>query len=132
MINAEILATIKPSACLINISYDGIVDHTALSKALQDCKLVGAASYVYPKEPLRSNSPLWVMPNIILTPHISGARYHYNERTVALFANNLNHYLSAVYRFSIFLILNTGTKGNVTYFVALYINEIPFRPGCPL
>jgi phosphoglycerate dehydrogenase-like enzyme len=102
LIDAEVLAKFKPTACLIDVSRGGIVDHSALSKALQEHKLAGAALDVFPNEPLPGNSPLWKMHNVILTPHIAGNSPQYDERAVQLFAENLNRYLSGLPLYNVY------------------------------
>jgi phosphoglycerate dehydrogenase-like enzyme len=87
---------IKPGAFLIDISRGGIVDSQALIQALQDKKLGGAALDVFAEEPLPANSSLWKMPNVIITPHISGNSPFYTDRAVALFAENLERYLTGL------------------------------------
>lgn len=93
MIDAQVLFACKPTAYLIDVSRGGIVDHTALVKALVEHKLAGAALDVFPEEPLPKKSPLWEMPNVIVTPHIAGISAHYDERAMALFAENLSRYV---------------------------------------
>ncbi len=94
LLNDETLAACKPGAYLVDVSRGGIVDHTALLKALQEHKLAGAALDVFPEEPLPAKSPLWEQPNVILTPHIAGISAHYDERATDLFAVNLARYLN--------------------------------------
>lgn len=96
MINTEALSALKPSAYLVDISRGGVVDHTALVAALRDRKIAGAALDVFPEEPLPADSPLWKLPNVILTPHISGYSPRYDERALALFSENLNRYLAGL------------------------------------
>ena len=74
----------------------GVVDQAALVAALQERRLAGAALDVFPEEPLPPASPLWGLPNVMVTPHISGSSLYYNERAVTLFAENLNRYLSGL------------------------------------
>lgn len=93
LLDAEALAAIKPGAWLVDISRGGIVDHNALLSLLRDRKIAGAALDVYPVEPLPADSPLWKLPNVILTPHIAGFSPHYDERAAALFIENLQRYL---------------------------------------
>jgi phosphoglycerate dehydrogenase-like enzyme len=96
LIGAKELAVLKPTAFVIDLSRGGILDHAALYAALRDQKLAGAALDVFPEEPLPSDSPLWKMPNVILTPHISGNTPYYDERAVAFFSENLHRYLAGL------------------------------------
>jgi phosphoglycerate dehydrogenase-like enzyme len=94
MIDAQVLAACKSNAYLVDVSRGGIVDHPALIKALVEHKLAGAALDVFPEEPLPKKSPLWEMQNVIITPHIAGISPHYDERAMALFAENLSRYVA--------------------------------------
>jgi phosphoglycerate dehydrogenase-like enzyme len=102
LINAEVLSVFKPSACLIDVSRGGIVDHEALIKAIQDHKLGGAALDVYPTEPLPAKSPLWGLHNVILSPHVAGNSTQYDQRAVQLFAENLNRYVSGLPLYNVY------------------------------
>jgi phosphoglycerate dehydrogenase-like enzyme len=93
---AEELAAMKPSACLVNVSRGEVVDHAALIAALRERKIAGAALDVFPEEPLPADNPLWKLPNVIITPHISGFSPHYDERAVELFSENLRRYLAGL------------------------------------
>lgn len=103
LIKAEELAVLKPTAFLVDVSRGGIVDHSDLIPALRDRKIGGAALDVYPEEPLPQDSPLWKLPNVILTPHISGVTTHYDERAVELFAENLHRYLAGLPLYNLFI-----------------------------
>jgi phosphoglycerate dehydrogenase-like enzyme len=94
MIKAKELAAMKSSAYLVDVSRGGIVDHNALASALKDRKIAGAALDVFPEEPLPADSPLWKLPNVMITPHISGITSQYDERAVEMFSANLTRYLS--------------------------------------
>jgi phosphoglycerate dehydrogenase-like enzyme len=96
LIGAEQLAALKPSAFLIDISRGGIIDQAALVSALKDNRIAGAALDVFPEEPLPSDHPLWKLPNVIITPHISGNTPFYDQRAVALFAENIQRYLEGL------------------------------------
>jgi phosphoglycerate dehydrogenase-like enzyme len=96
MIGVNEIAALKPTAFLVDVSRGGIVNHNALISALKEHKIAGAALDVYPEEPLPADNPLWKLPNVILTPHISGNTSHYNERAVELFAENLRRYLNGL------------------------------------
>jgi phosphoglycerate dehydrogenase-like enzyme len=94
LIGAEELSVMKPGSYLVDVSRGGVVDHITLIRAIKDKKIAGAALDVFPEEPLPENSPLWKFPNVIISPHISGNSPHYNQRAVALFAENLRRYLA--------------------------------------
>jgi len=102
LVNTEVLAVCKPTAYLIDISRGGIVDHSALVKALNDHRLAGAALDVFPEEPLPEKSPLWGMPNVMITPHIAGVSAHYDKRAVELFAENLSRYIADMPLYNVF------------------------------
>lgn len=94
LLGREAFAAMKPGAYLVDVSRGGVVDHDALVEALQSGHLAGAALDVFPEEPLPPESPLWRLPNVLLTPHIAGATAFYDQRAMALFAENLRRYLS--------------------------------------
>jgi phosphoglycerate dehydrogenase-like enzyme len=93
LIGADELAAVKPTAFIIDFSRGGIINHPALIEALQNKRIGGAALDVFPEEPLPATSPLWRMPNVLLTPHIGGISPHYMDRAAAMFAENLQRYL---------------------------------------
>ncbi|SRR6266545_615911 len=72
MIGAAELAAMKPTAFIVNVARGEIIDEEALIVALQGGRLAGAGLDVYETEPLPADSPLWDMPNVILSPHIAG------------------------------------------------------------
>jgi phosphoglycerate dehydrogenase-like enzyme len=94
LIGRTVFQKMKPTACLIDVSRGGVVDHSALIEALSEKRLGGAALDVFPIEPLPATSPLWEMPNVILSPHIAGASGRYFEQATSLFASNLQRYLT--------------------------------------
>jgi phosphoglycerate dehydrogenase-like enzyme len=96
LLDAEAFSAMKTSTYLVDVSRGGIVDHQALIKALKSGRLAGAMLDVFPQEPLPADSPLWKMPNVFITPHISGISQHYDERAVALFVENLHRYLGGL------------------------------------
>jgi phosphoglycerate dehydrogenase-like enzyme len=93
--NAERLALMKPDACLINVGRGPLVDELALAAALREKKIGGAALDVFPKEPLAADSPLWDVPNLLLTPHIAALTDKLWERHYALFSENLRRHLAS-------------------------------------
>lgn len=94
MIGAPQLAKMKPDAYLINVGRGALVDEPALIDALREHKIGGAALDVFEKEPLPSDSPLWALENLLITPHTAGMTEKLWERQYTLFAENLRRYLS--------------------------------------
>src|SRR5271165_2481132 len=92
--NAERLALMKRDACLINVGRGPLVDEPALIAALRAKKIGGAALDVFPKGPLAADSPLWDVPNLLITPHTAALTDKLWERHYALFSENLRRYLS--------------------------------------
>lgn len=88
------LRAMKPGAYLVNISRGGTVDEAALIRALREGWIAGAGLDVFEEEPLPSDSPLYDLENVILSPHVSGFTLRYNERSADLFAENLRRYLA--------------------------------------
>ena len=86
------VAAMKPGAWLVNIGRGRLVDDAALVEALQTGHMGGAALDVFTHEPLDSASPYWDLPNVIVTPHISGALEDYWVPLVALFSENLRRF----------------------------------------
>ena len=74
LVNKELLATMKPTARLVNCARGGIVDEAALASAIQSGVIAGAALDVYSQEPLEKDSPLLnVKERLILTPHLGAS-----------------------------------------------------------
>ncbi len=90
--NAETFALMKPSAYFINIGRGGLANETDLSAALRKKTIAGAALDVTETEPLPAESPLWEMPNVIITPHHSGSSERATERAIEVFCRNLAAY----------------------------------------
>ena len=88
------LALLKPSAYLINVARGGLIDQSALVQVLKEGKIAGAGLDVYQEEPLPASSPLWDLPNVVLTPHIAGLREDYDLLAAKLFCGNLKRYLA--------------------------------------
>lgn len=94
MLDARAFAAMKEGALFINIGRGPTVDEQALIAALQSGKLGGAGLDVFEEEPLSTDSPLWAMENVLITPHSSGVTPEYNNRAFALFLANLERYLA--------------------------------------
>jgi phosphoglycerate dehydrogenase-like enzyme len=86
------LAVMQPHALLVNIGRGPLIDQDALIEVLQNKQIGGAALDVTTPEPLPSDSPLWKLDNIIITPHISGLT-NKERRILDLFAVNLRRYI---------------------------------------
>jgi phosphoglycerate dehydrogenase-like enzyme len=82
----------KRGALIVNIARGKLVDDEAVVEALRDGRLGGAALDVFSQEPLEPSSPYWDLPNVIVTPHTSGAMQDYWTPLVALFADNLHRF----------------------------------------
>lgn len=80
-------------ALLVNVTRGKIVDGPALLRALNNGSIGGAGLDVTPEEPLPTDSPLWDMPNVIITPHVAGGSPIRLDRTVGLFCDNLERLL---------------------------------------
>lgn len=93
MIDADALHAMKRSAFLLNFARGSVVDEPALITALQEGVIAGAALDVFTSEPLPAESPLWAMPNVIITPHLAGMSADYEERVVRSFLDNLARFL---------------------------------------
>lgn len=91
-VSREVLARMKPTAWVVNIARGAIIDEPALIDALQARRLGGAALDTFVQEPLPAASPLWSMPNVVITPHTSNSSPRVRERTLALFMENLRRY----------------------------------------
>lgn len=92
LIDRERLAHMKPTGILINIGRGPVVDQAALIDALREGRIGGAALDTTEEEPLPSDSPLWDMPNVILTPHCSAVNDHYLDMAVDQFCELLRLY----------------------------------------
>ena len=93
MFDDEAFRHMKPSALLINVTRGKIVDEGSLLRALEEGWIGGAGLDVTPDEPLPQDSPLWDMPNVIVTPHVAGGSPNRDDRTVGLFCDNLERFL---------------------------------------
>ncbi len=90
LIGERELRLMKPSSVLVNISRGGIVDESALIKALKEKWIAGALLDVLEKEPPDKDNPLLSMENVIITPHDSGITEKAFERVADIIQENLN------------------------------------------
>ena len=92
LIDGAMLARLPQTARLINIARGEVVDEDALIDALRSKRLAGAYLDVFRQEPLPSESPLWDMPNVIVTPHNSSAATGNAQRVYDIFVDNLGRW----------------------------------------
>jgi glyoxylate/hydroxypyruvate reductase len=93
MIGEREIALLPQGAFFINIGRGAVVDEPALIAALQSGKLSGAALDVFAQEPLPKTSPLWEMPNVLISPHSASTSDRENGRITELFCDNLRRFL---------------------------------------
>lgn len=92
MIDAAVLRSMQSSAYLINIARGAVVDEAALLVALKEGWIAGAGLDTFSTEPLPSDSPFWLLPNVFVTPHCSAATNQTIQGIVDLFLDNLTRY----------------------------------------
>lgn len=94
LLDAAALAAMKPEAVLVNVSRGALVDEAALADALAAGRLGGAALDVFEREPLPIDSPLWSLPNVLITPHTSGFRRDHWDAATSIFERNLERFFA--------------------------------------
>ncbi|MEY4939367.1 MAG: hypothetical protein RIQ93_1102 [Verrucomicrobiota bacterium] len=92
MINQAAFATMKKGAYLINVARGPIVDSAALVEALKSGHLAGACLDVTDPEPLPASSPLWEMPNVVITPHVAPNAEVTEQRSWTLLRENIRRF----------------------------------------
>jgi phosphoglycerate dehydrogenase-like enzyme len=92
----KVISAMRPTARFVNIGRGTTVDEAALVDALRDERLAGAALDVFEREPLPPDSPLWELPNVIVSPHLAGDFAGFREAIVELFVQNLERYLTGL------------------------------------
>ncbi|MDQ3780827.1 MAG: D-2-hydroxyacid dehydrogenase [Chloroflexota bacterium] len=92
LIDAAMLARMRPDAYLIIVSRGGIVNEAALAAALHEGRLAGAGIDVTEVEPLAESSPLWDAPNTVITPHLAGDSFQKERRCVEILCDNLQRF----------------------------------------
>jgi len=94
LIDTRRLALMKSGAGIANIARGEIIDEAALADALKHQRLRHAYLDVFHTEPLPAESPLWDLPNVLISPHNAGASTGTYARGVEIFLRNLENYLS--------------------------------------
>jgi phosphoglycerate dehydrogenase-like enzyme len=93
LIDRATIDRLPPSCIFVNVGRGGVVDEPALIDALRERRIAGAVLDVFATEPLPEDSPLWALPNVLVTPHAAALSARENERIVELFTDNLRRYL---------------------------------------
>jgi phosphoglycerate dehydrogenase-like enzyme len=93
MIDATAIDRLPRGAQLLNVARGEIVDEPAMLAALRSGHLAGAYLDVFATEPLAAESPLWDLPNVIVTPHNSSAARGNERRQLELFARNFSQWV---------------------------------------
>ncbi len=88
----SMFARMRPGAWFVNVGRGEIVDETALASALSSGHLGGAGLDVFATEPLPADSPLWALPNVVITPHTSGTTDRSRHRSVDQFVENFRRW----------------------------------------
>jgi phosphoglycerate dehydrogenase-like enzyme len=96
IITEERLRKMKPDAFLVNIGRGALVDQEALINALREGWIGGAGLDVTSPEPLPEDSPLWELPNVIITPHMSGISPSNDRRKFDIFYRNLKRFVAGL------------------------------------
>ena len=94
LVNAQMLQALPPGAHLINVARGEVVVQDELIAVLQSGHLGGAFLDVFEHEPLPAESPLWSLPNVMVTPHAAGHSDGNAERVNQMFLNNLERWMS--------------------------------------
>ena len=93
LVGAEALAAAKPGVVIVNVGRGSVIDESALVRELQGGRIGYAALDVVEQEPLDAGSPLWDMPNVLISPH-TAAMHEREDRLIAdLFAENATRFL---------------------------------------
>lgn len=93
LIGREQLQLMRHTAFLVNIARGSVVVERELIEELRAGTISGALLDVFEREPLPVDSPLWTIPNVILTPHVAGYTSNYTSRVFEIFGENLQRFL---------------------------------------
>jgi phosphoglycerate dehydrogenase-like enzyme len=93
MISSEVLAVLKPGATIVNVGRGTVIDEASLVASLESGRIGFAALDVVAKEPLSTDSRLWSLPNVLISPHTSALNENIDRDIAQLFAENATRYL---------------------------------------
>jgi phosphoglycerate dehydrogenase-like enzyme len=94
MIDRAALDRLRPGALVVNVARGKLIEEAPLLEALATGRLRGAGLDVFWEEPLAPGHPLWALPNVMLTPHVSGVTPGFWRRETDLILRNLDRYLA--------------------------------------
>ncbi len=94
LVSAEVLASMAPGATIVSIGRGSVIDETALAAAAGRGDIGFAALDVFEVEPLPRTSPLWDLPNVLVSPHTAASSPHEERLLVDLFGDNLDRFLA--------------------------------------
>jgi D-2-hydroxyacid dehydrogenase (NADP+) len=94
LVDAKVLAAMKPSAFLINVARGGVLDEQALVAALREKRIAGASLDVFREQPLPAASTLWDEPGVLITPLLGGMSDIYLDQAYPIVRDNLRHFLA--------------------------------------
>jgi phosphoglycerate dehydrogenase-like enzyme len=92
-VSAEVLAAVRPGVVITNVGRGTVIDQDALIEQLRSGRVGFAALDVTDPEPLPSDSPLWDLPNVLLSPHTAALSEREDALIADLFARNATRYL---------------------------------------
>lgn len=92
IVNAQVLAAMKPTAHLVNVGRGPLVDEVALIEALRTGTIAAASLDVFTQEPLPADHPFWAMPNVHISAHMSGDVVGWRNTLADQFAENLSRW----------------------------------------
>jgi phosphoglycerate dehydrogenase-like enzyme len=93
LVSAEVLAAVKPGVTIANVGRGSVLDQDALIEQLRTGRVGFAALDVADPEPLPADSPLWDLPNVLISPHTAALSDKEDELIADLFARNVTRYL---------------------------------------
>ncbi|MFT3690101.1 D-2-hydroxyacid dehydrogenase [Paenirhodobacter sp.] len=89
LLSRPLIAALNPGAYVVNVARGACVDQGALTEALAAGRIAGAALDVTDPEPLPPDSPLWDMPNVVISPHVAGETRFYEQNVIGILCENL-------------------------------------------
>jgi len=92
LIGKSELAALKPGAVIVNVARGQVIDEAAMYEGLKSGRIKGAALDVFEVEPLPKDSPMWTLPNVLISPHSASTVTAENSRIVDIFLDNLGRF----------------------------------------